>query len=62
MPGLLAHLLAPKYSDHLLLHRQRPIFAPRQGVELYQSKLANWVGQERAVLAESWLMRRDFMD
>jgi transposase len=42
-PGLLAHVLVGKYSDHLPLYRQSEIFA-REGVELDRSTLAGWVG------------------
>jgi len=42
-PGLLAHVLTAKYCDHLPLHRQNKIYA-RQGVELEDSTLADWVG------------------
>ncbi len=42
-PGLLAHVLVAKYSDHLPLYRQSEIYA-REGVELDRSTLAGWVG------------------
>jgi transposase len=42
-PGLLAHVLVSKYSDHLPLYRQSEIYA-RQDVELERSTLADWVG------------------
>lgn len=42
-PGLLAHILTSKYADHLPLARQSKIYA-RQGVELEDSTLADWVG------------------
>jgi transposase len=42
-PGLLAHVLVSKYCDHLPLHRQNAIYA-RQGVDLEDSTLADWVG------------------
>ena len=42
-PGLLAHVLVSKYSDHLPLYRQSEIYA-RGGVELNRSTLAAWVG------------------
>ena len=42
-PGLLAHVLVAKYSDHLPLYRQEEIYA-REGVELDRSTLADWVG------------------
>jgi transposase len=42
-PGLLAHVLVAKYSDHLPLYRQSEIYE-REGVELDRSTLADWVG------------------
>lgn len=42
-PGLLAHILTAKYSDHLPLYRQAQIYA-RDGVELDRSTMAEWVG------------------
>lgn len=47
--GLLAHVLAAKYADHLPLYRQSEIYA-REGVELERSTLADWVGQSAALL------------
>jgi transposase len=41
--ALLAHVLTSKYCDHLPLHRQNAIYA-RQGVDLEDSTLADWVG------------------
>ncbi len=49
-PGLLAHVLVSKYSDHLPLYRQSEIYA-REGVELERSTLADWVGGTSALLA-----------
>ena len=48
-PGLLAHVLVSKYSDHLPLYRQAEIYA-REGVELDRTLLAQWVGQISALL------------
>jgi transposase len=48
-PGLLAHVLVAKYSDHLPLYRQSEIYA-REGVELDRSTLADWVGGASRVL------------
>jgi transposase len=48
-PGLLAHVLVSKYSDHLPLYRQSQIFA-REGVDLDRSTLADWVGRSTALL------------
>jgi transposase len=42
-PGLLAHVLVAKYSDHLPLYRQSEIYQ-REGIELDRSTLADWVG------------------
>ncbi len=49
-PGLLAHVLVAKSSDHLPLYRQSEINA-RQGIELERSTLADWVGGASRVLA-----------
>lgn len=49
-PGLLAHVLVAKYSDHLPLYRQAGIYQ-RAGVELDRSTLADWVGGASRVLA-----------
>ena len=48
-PGLLAHVLVSKYSDHLPLYRQSKIFA-REGVDLDRSTLADWVGRSTSLL------------
>ena len=42
-PGLLAHVVVSKYSDHLPLYRQVQIHA-RSGVEIERSTLTEWVG------------------
>jgi transposase len=49
-PGLLAHVLVSKYTDHCPLYRQAEIYA-RQGVELDCSTLAGWVGATSELLA-----------
>jgi transposase len=49
-PGLIAHVLAAKYCDHLPLYRQSDIYA-RDGVELERSTLADWVGSAAFLLA-----------
>ena len=49
-PGLLAHVLVSKYSDHLPLYRQSEIYA-RQGVEIDRSTLAGWVGAASELLS-----------
>ena len=48
-PGLLAHVLVAKYSDHLPLYRQEEMYG-REGVELDRSTLADWVGQAHGLL------------
>jgi transposase len=48
-PGLLAHVLVSKFSDHLPLYRQSEIYA-RQGVEIERSTLAGWVGAASELL------------
>lgn len=42
-PGLLAHVLKSKFGDHLPLYRQSQIYQ-REGVELDDATLADWVG------------------
>jgi transposase len=49
-PGLLAHILVSKYSDHLPLHRQEKMFSQRHGVYLPRQTLARGVE-----LAADWL-------
>jgi transposase len=49
-PGLLAHVLTAKYSDHLPLYSQAEIYA-REGLELERSTLAGWVGGASRLLA-----------
>ena len=41
-PGLLAHLLVSKYTDHIPLYRQQQM-AARAGVDLPRQKLGRWV-------------------
>jgi transposase len=41
-PGLLAHVVVSKFSDHLPLHRQVGILA-RHGVDISRSTLGGWV-------------------
>lgn len=48
-PGLLAHVLASKYVDHLPLYRQSRIFE-REGIDLDRSTLADWVGRATTLL------------
>lgn len=42
-PGLLAHVVASKYADHLPLYRQEQIFQ-RHGVEITRRTLSEWNG------------------
>ncbi len=49
-PGLLAHVLVSKYTDHLSLYRQSEIYA-REGIDLDRSTLAGWVGATSELLA-----------
>jgi transposase len=49
-PGLLAHVLVSKFSDHLPLYRQSEIYA-RQGVAIERSTLAGWVGRASELLS-----------
>jgi transposase len=48
-PGLLAHVLVSKYSDHLPLYRQSEIYE-REGIDLDRSTLAGWVGGASTIL------------
>src|SRR5262249_1349706 len=41
-PGLLAHLIVRKYTDHLPLHRLERVYE-RQGVCLHRSTLCDWL-------------------
>jgi transposase len=43
-PGMFAHLLVSKYTDHVPLYRQSEIYA-RDGLDLDRSTLSDWVGQ-----------------
>jgi transposase len=42
-PGLLAHLIVSKCTDHLPLHRLERVYE-RQGLFLHRSTLCNWMG------------------
>ena len=48
-PGLLAHVFVSKYADHLPLYRQCRIYE-REGVELNENTLADWVGAGHQLL------------
>jgi transposase len=41
-PGLLAHLIVSKYTDHLPLHRLERLYE-RQGIFLHRSTLSDWL-------------------
>jgi transposase len=43
-PGLLAHVVVNKYSDHMPLHRQERMFE-REGVRLSRSTMGDWMGR-----------------
>ena len=49
-PGLVAHVLASKYCDHLPLYRQSQIYA-REDVPLERALLAGWVGKAADLMA-----------
>lgn len=68
-PGLLAHVITSKYSDHLPLHRQEAMLA-RQGVELTRSTLSDWMAAAADLLTplyalmladvlKSWVIQTD---
>jgi transposase len=48
-PGLLAHLAASKYADHLPLHRLERILA-RQGVALSRQTMCDWMAHVAGML------------
>jgi transposase len=56
-PGLLAHVVACKYADHLPLHRQEAMLA-RQGVELSRSTLCDWMAAAADLLTPlyAWMV------
>jgi transposase len=61
-PGLLAHILTAKYCDHLPLYRQSGMYA-REGVDLDDSTLADWVGASNRLLQPLVeVLRRYVMD
>jgi transposase len=57
-PGLLAHIYVSKYADHQPLYRQSIILA-REGVQLSESTLADWVGAGHRLLAPLIAALRD---
>ena len=61
-PGLLAHILTARYCDHLPLYRQSGMYA-REGVDLDDSTLADWVGASNRLLQPLVeVLRRYVMD
>ena len=48
-PGLLAHLIVSKYTDHLPLHRLQRVYE-RQGFFLHRSTLCDWLGASAELL------------
>ena len=48
-PGLLAHLIVSKYTDHLPLHRLQRSYE-RQGFFLHRSTLCDWLGASADLL------------
>jgi transposase len=48
-PGLLAHIAASKYADHLPLHRLERILS-RHGIELSRQTMCDWMGQVARLL------------
>ncbi len=60
-PGLLAQVVTAKVLDHLPLQRQQKIYA-REGVQLPESTLTDWVGQTAAVLSPlAAALKRDLL-
>jgi len=59
-PGLLAHVLVSKYSDHLPLYRQSQIYQ-RDGIDLDRSTLADWVGSASELLDPLVMAVRDYV-
>ena len=48
-PGLLAHLIVSKYTDHLPLHRLERVYQ-RQGLFLHRSTLCDWLAASAQLL------------
>ncbi|HLJ92218.1 MAG TPA: transposase [Gemmataceae bacterium] len=48
-PGLLAHLIVSKYTDHLPLHRLERVYQ-RQGLFLHRSTLCDWLAARAQLL------------
>src|SRR5512147_2083734 len=55
---MVAHVLVTKYADHAPLYRQAQMLV-RQGIVIYRSTLASWVGYAAAELKPLWRLLRD---
>ena len=49
-PGLLAHLLVSKFSDHLPFYRQQGIYSERHGVFIARQQMVMWMKQGATLL------------
>ncbi|WP_227443385.1 IS66 family transposase [Escherichia coli] len=58
--GLLAHVVAGKYADHLPLYRQSEIYR-RQGVELSRATLGRWTGAVAELLEPLYDVLRQYV-
>ncbi len=58
--GLLAHIVAGKYADHLPLYRQSEIYR-RQGVELSRATLGRWTGAVAELLEPLYDVLRQYV-
>ncbi|MCI5353603.1 IS66 family transposase, partial [Escherichia coli] len=58
--GLLAHVVAGKYADHLPLYRQSEIYR-RQGVELGRATLGRWTGAVAELLEPLYDVLRQYV-
>ena len=58
--GLLAHVVAGKYADHLPLYRQSEIYR-RQGVELSRATLGRWAGAVADLLEPLYDVLRQYV-
>ena len=57
-PGLLAHVVVSKYSDHLPLHRQEGMFE-REGVKLSRSTMGDWMGRCAELVSPLYELMRE---
>ncbi|GDJ29832.1 transposase [Escherichia coli] len=58
--GLLVHVVAGKYADHLPLYRQSEIYR-RQGVELDRATLGSWTGAVAELLEPLYYVLRQYV-